>query len=462
MTFNGCPAKGDLSDREKRMILLRVKVTDLRPERSFMKTTDSIALSYNTVKSNRLRTAITVVIIALGIMALIAIITAVEAVNQSLTASFSTMGANAFSIRFKERNVQFGGGPNRDGTKKSNRKALVNKQSSKGKLITYEEAKAFKSRYNFPAIVGIALPGPGGVIANTDTKKTNPDLRVTGGDENYLQLNGYELSYGRDLIETDVASGRSVCIIGNVIAQKLFGENTRLAIDKIITVANSKYRVIGILKDKGSSAFMNADKVVITSYNNIRRIYGAENKSYNIAVMVNDLKLMDVAVGEARGAFRPVRKLDVREEDNFYIDKSDSIAQTLMKNLGFLKYATLAIALITLIGAAIGLMNIMLVAVNERTKEIGLIKSLGGKSSEIRAQFLWESIIISLMGAAVGILTGILFGNIVALLLKTGFVVPWAWIIIGVLVCSLVGLLAGIYPAYKAAKLDPIVALRYE
>ncbi len=427
-----------------------------------MKTADSIGLSYRTIKSNRLRTAITVIIIALGIMALIAIITAVEAVNQSLTQSFSTMGANAFSIRYKERNGHFGGGPNGDDETKKTKRNAVKKVSNDGKLITFDEARAFKQRYNFPAKAGIALSGPGGVIIRTETKKTNPDNRVIGGDENYLQLNGYELSSGRNFNEADVESGRSVCIIGNTVAQKLYGDNTQLAIDKIITVGVNKYRIIGVLKDKGSSAFMNADKVIITTYNNIRRLYGSTSQSYNIAIMVTDLKMMDAAIGEAKGIFRPVRKLDVKEDDNFYVDKSDSIAQSLMKNLGFLQYATIAIALITLIGAAIGLMNIMLVAVNERTKEIGLIKSLGGKAADVRAQFLWESILISLMGAIVGIVAGILFGNIVAILLKTGFVIPWVWVIAGVLVCSLVGLLAGLYPAYKAAKLDPIVALRYE
>jgi putative ABC transport system permease protein len=427
-----------------------------------MNTSDIISLSYRTIKSNKLRTVITVIIIALGIMALIAIITAIEAVNQSLTKSFSTMGANAFSIRFKERNIHFGGGPDRAAAKKTKRSSLKEKSSSEGKIITLDEARLFKDQYSFPATVGIALSGPSGIIVNDELKKSNPDIRVIGGDENYLQLNGYELSAGRNFSRSDVESGRSTCILGNAVATKIFGDNVLKAVDKIITVANSKYRVIGVTKDKGSSAFMNADKVVITTYNNIRRVFGSDNKSYNIAVMVNDMKMMDVAVGEATGSFRPIRKLNVKEDDNFYIDKSDSIAQSLMTNLGFLKYATIAIALITLIGAAIGLMNIMLVAVNERTKEIGLIKSIGGKSLDIRNQFLWESVLISLLGAVAGILAGILLGNLVALMLKTGFVVPWAWVVAGIFVCSVVGLVAGLYPAIKASKLDPIVALRYE
>jgi len=395
-------------------------------------------------------------------MALILIMTAIEAVNQSLTTSFSTMGANAFSVRFNERRMHMGGGPNESETKKVKRNSLRSRSSNEGRMITYDEARAFKERYRFPALVGVGINGPGGVIANNESKKTNPDIRLVGGDENYLTLNGYEIEAGRNFIEADVESGTGVCILGRAVAEKLYGENATRAVEKVITVADNKYRVIGVLKDKGSSAFMNADKVVITTYNNIRRTFGTEGKSYTIAVMVNDMKMMDVAVSEAIGTFRPVRKLDIKEDDNFYIDKSDSIAQSLMTNLAFLRYATIAIAFITLLGAAIGLMNIMLVAVNERTKEIGLIKSLGGKSSEIRAQFLWESIIISLMGAVAGIVTGILLGNLVGLALNTGFVVPWAWVITGVIVCALVGLLAGLYPAYKAAKLDPIVALRYE
>ncbi len=422
---------------------------------------DTLALSWKNISGNKLRTAITVAIIALGIFALILIITSIKAASNSLTTSFSTMGANSFSLRFKDRNIRIGGGRQNENAKKS-KSALRVKKSNMGKVITYDEARAFKERYHFPAKVGLALVGPRNIVCNTDRKKTNPDVTVLGGDENYLELNGYKIAYGRNFTESEVGSGRSICMLGSGVAKKLYPDNPAKAVDKVVSVDHTPYRVIAVLEDKGSSAFFNTSKIVVTSYNNIRRLYATQNSSFNIGIMVSDLKMMDVAIGEAKGTFRPIRKLDVKDEANFYVDKSDSIAEALLTNLGFLEKGTIGIAFITLIGAAIGLMNIMLVAVNERTKEIGLIKALGGKKEDIRAQFLYESVLISLLGAVVGIVSGILLGNVVAILLNTGFVVPWGWVIAGIFVCSFVGLAAGLYPAYKASKLDPIVALRYE
>jgi putative ABC transport system permease protein len=421
---------------------------------------DSLSLSWKNIKGNRLRTAITVIIIALGIFALILIITAITAASNSLTSSFSTMGANSFSIRFKDRNIRFGNSSD-NSEKKS--KTKTERKSTLGIPISYEEARTFKERFNFPgAKVSIALRGPGNIVVNTNKRKTNPDVNVFGGDENYLEINGYKISYGRNFTPLEVSAGRNVCMIGSAVATKLFPDNVAKAVDAVINVDHIPFRVIAVLEDKGSSAFFNTSRIVITPYNSIRRVFSGRSSSYNIAVMVPDLRLMEVATGEATGVFRPIRKLSVKDEDNFFIDKSDSIAEALLTNLGFLEKGTIGIAFITLIGAAIGLMNIMLVAVNERTKEIGLIKALGGTKKDIRSQFLFESVMISLMGAVAGIIAGILVGNLVALLLNTGFVVPWNWVLAGIVVCSIVGLAAGLYPAYKASKLDPIVALRYE
>ncbi len=422
---------------------------------------DSLALSWKNVKGNKLRTAITITIMALGIFALILIITAIKAASLGLTSSFSSMGANSFGIRFKDRNINFGGGRKSD-TKKS-KLGKVEKKSNTNIPISYDEAKIFKNRFIFPGTkVGLALRGANNIIANTSTKKTNPDVSITGGDENYLELNGFKLAYGRNFSPTEVEAGRNVCLIGSGVAQKLFPDNNAKAIDAIINVDHIPYRVIAVLEEKGSSAFFNTSRIIITSVNNIRRQYASQKSSYTIAVMVNNLKLLNLAVGEATATFRPIRRLAVVDDDNFFIDKSDSVAQSLLKNLGFLEYGTIAIAFITLIGAAIGLMNIMLVAVNERTKEIGLTKALGGTKKDIRSQFLFESVIISLLGAAVGIVSGVLVGNLVGLFFKTGFVIPWLWVGIAVVVCTIVGLLAGLIPALKASKLDPIVALRYE
>lgn len=422
---------------------------------------DSLSLSWKNITGNKLRTSITIIIIALGIFALILIITAITAASNSLTSSFSTMGANSFSIRFKDRNIRFGGGQRSSSEKKNS--SLKQKKSNEGIPISYNEAKAFKERFSFPdSKVGIGLRGPSNIVVNTSKRKTNPDISLIGGDENYLELNGYKIAYGRNFTETEIETGRNICLIGSAVAAKLFPDNNARALDAVISVDHVPYRVVAVLQDKGSSAFFNSSKIIITSFNNIRRLYSTQTTSYNITVMVSNLKLMDVATGEAKGTFRPIRKLETRDADNFFIDKSDSIAEALLTNLGFLEKGTIGIAFITLIGAAIGLMNIMLVAVNERTKEIGLAKALGGTRKDIRSQFLFESVLISLMGAVAGIISGILVGNIVALLLHTGFVVPWGWVIAGIFVCSFVGLGAGLYPAHKASKLDPIVALRYE
>ncbi len=424
-----------------------------------MKLSDSLSLAFRTVKSNKLRTGITVTIIALGITALIGIITAIASMNQSLTESFSTMGANSFSIHYQDRQIHIGG---RRQVKKTSLHALKQKKSDNGKIITYEEAKLFKERYTFPALVSISINGPQNVVVNNDQVKTNPNISIMGVDENYLAQSGYTLEEGRNFNRIDVQDGRSICILGNSVAKKLYGDNTSRALDKIIAVAGIKYRIIGLLKDKGSSAFFNADNIVLTSYNNIRRLFTTEGTTYNLGVMVDDIKDLDAAISEAKGTFRPIRKVAIDEDNNFYIDKSDSIAEVFMSSLGTITTAAAFIGLITLIGAAIGLMNIMLVAVNERTREIGLIKAIGGTKRSIRTQFLFESVLISLIGAIFGIVSGVLIGNLVGMLLHTGFVVPWFWVVLGIVVCSAVGLFAGLYPAIKAAGLDPIVALRYE
>lgn len=423
---------------------------------------ESFKYSWRNIIANKLRTSITVIIIALGIFALILIITSIKAASNSLISSFSTMGANAFSIRYKERNMSFGH-RDRSPATKSNKKNLQFRQSNTGIPISYDQARLFKERYTFPgAKVGVALRGATGIVVNNSQSKTNPEVNLFGGDENYLELNGYEIEYGRNFSPGEVSSGSNVCILGNAVAKKIFGDNTLRAVDAIVNVDHRPYRVIAVLKDKGSSAFFNSGKVVLAPLNKIREIYATSENSYNVVVKVDNMDAMPLAIGEATSAFRSIRKLAVKDVDNFYIDKSDSIAETLLKNLGFLEIGTIGIAFITLVGAAIGLMNIMLVAVNERTREIGLAKALGATRNSIRVQFLFESVLISLMGAVAGIIAGILLGNLVAVLLHTGFVIPWGWVFSGIFVCFSVGILAGLYPAIKASNLDPIVALRYE
>jgi putative ABC transport system permease protein len=424
-----------------------------------MKLSDTFSLALRTVRANRLRTGLTVAIIALGIASLIGIRTAIEAMTQKFTESFSSMGANGFSIRYRPA---FQMRMDR-ASQKVNKGQRKKKISNANKPITKYQAETFKESYKFPALVSLSMTGTNNAIVSSGSKKTNPTIWVTGGDENYVDLNAYTVEAGRNLNALDMETGRNVCLLGKDVATKLFGENSERIVDQIVRINNISFRVIAVLGAKGATLGRSRDELVVTSYNSARRFFNSNaNTSFSIGVKVADIQLLDAAMGEGEGVFRSIRKVGTTEEDNFLIDKSDSFVELLLKNISMFTGAAIVIGFITLMGAAIALMNIMLVAVTERTKEIGLVKAIGGKHSTVRQQFLFESVIISLLGAFFGIVVGILLGNSVSLLMSTGFVIPWLWILFGVVICTVVGLLAGIYPAQKAAKLNPIQALRYE
>jgi len=393
-------------------------------------------------------------------MALVGIITAIKAMNQKFTESFSTMGANGFTIRYKERNIHFGG-DNDSELKLSKKSKKKEKKSNLGKSITKDEAEQFVRSYNFPAAKSISIFGNRNNIVSHETRKTTPNVAMFGGDENYLLLNGFTLTSGRNFNSMDVQTGRNVCILGYDIAKKLFKEGNATAVNAIVRLNDIPFRVLGVMASRGSSFGFSRDNVIITTYRNVDRNFPS-GFSYVVGIMTYDLRQVNDAMGEAEGNFRSIRKLTTTEDNNFILDRSDSIAEKAMKSLGFLTVSATVIGLITLIGAAIGLMNIMLVSVSERTKEVGLVKAIGGKSKMVRRQFLLEAIIISILGAVFGIALGIMVGNLFSMVLNTGFVVPWNWVIYGILICTIVGLVAGLYPALKAGRLNPIEALRYE
>ena len=428
-----------------------------------MQFADIFSLAFRTIRGNKLRTGLTVSIIAFGIMALIGIITAIQAMNQKLTESFSTMGANGFTIRYKQRNIQFGqgGGRNNSEMKLSQKGIRKERTSNLDKKITIQQAELFVDSFQFPSTIGIGISGGRNSIISYETRKTSPNIFLLGGDENYLALNGFAVEVGRNFNRLDIQSGRNVCLLGYDVANKLFKQGLQGSVNKIVRINSIPYRVLGILESRGSSFGFSRDNVVLTTYTNMQRNFNTGG-SYNIAIQASDINQVPAAMGEAEGLFRSIRRLNTTEQSNFVLDRADSVAEKAMNSLGFLTISATVIGLITLIGAAIGLMNIMLVSVSERTREVGLIKAIGGKRRSVSRQFLLEAIIISILGAFFGIILGVAVGNLFSFVLKTGFVVPWNWVFYGIVICTGVGLAAGIYPARKAGKLNPIEALRYE
>ncbi|UCH15143.1 MAG: ABC transporter permease [Bacteroidales bacterium] len=406
---------------------------------------ENIKVSLGSIRSNLVRTVLTVLIIGVGIMALVGILTAIDSIKSIINQQFAIMGTNTFIIESRSFNVQIG--------KKKYRK-------KNHPYITYRQAREFKDSYNYPAVVSVFTYASGTSTVKYKSNKSHPNVTVIGTDEDYIYTAGYKIQLGRNLSVQDIELNRNVVILGNGLMKKIFKKKTDV-LNEVVSVGNGKYRVIGILEDKGSSIGGN-DNLCLLPYTNVRQYFSVPGRNYSINVTPDSEVLYDEIVGQAESVFRIVRNLDVRDESDFNITKSDFLSNILNDTIKKVLIAATIIGFVTLFGAAIGLMNIMLVSVTERTTEIGIRKAIGAKNNIIKQQFLFEAIIICQFGGILGILLGILVGNIVSLVLKSAFIIPWLWIIGGLALCSMVGLVSGYFPAVKASKLDPIVALRYE
>ncbi len=407
---------------------------------------ENIKIAFQSIRGNLVRSVLTILIIAVGISALVGILTAIDSIKNSITAEFTRLGANTFSLQSRSMQVHIGN------------KRYRSKNYS---YISYFQARAFRDRYNFPAVVSISVFATQTATVKYESKKSNPNITVRGIDDNFLQTAGYEVEYGRGLSFQESFDGNNVALVGSALVKKLFPKDVD-PLGKFISVGNGKYLVVGVLKDKGSGFGSGGDQIVLLPFTNVRQYFPRPQMNFRISVMPKSPQLLDAAIGESEAVFRNIRGLNTTDDSDFIVEKSDNLVNVLLDNIKYVTLAATIIGFITLMGAAIGLMNILLVTVAERTREIGIHKAMGANSHSIKQQFLIESIVIGQLGGLLGIFLGILAGNGVSALIGSSFIIPWQWMLGGVVLCLFVSLASGVLPAIKASKLDPIEALRYE
>lgn len=409
---------------------------------------ENIREGLRAIKGNLLRTVLTGLIISIGIMSLVGILTAVDSMKYSLEQTFSSLGANSFDIR---------------------RKGFNNRGSQEGRVervypeISYDEATRYKELMEGTGRVSLSAYISGATVVKSTIDKTNPNINIISGDENYLLNQNMNLGSGRGFSAFELENGTNVAIIGSEIQEKLFPKVD--PVGEFVTFLGRRFKVIGTLEKKGGSMGGGSDRRIIIPLETGRQIprMGDNQLNFEIKTAINRPEELNFVMGEATGTMRNVRQDPLGQEDSFEIRRSDSALESLNEISGYLKAGGFIIGFITLLGASVGLMNIMMVSVNERTREIGVRKALGATSIQIRQQFLIEAIVICIMGGILGIFLGIMIGNGIASLIgEGGFIVPWLWVTVGLSICVMVGVMSGYYPAYKASKLDPIESLRYE
>jgi putative ABC transport system permease protein len=407
---------------------------------------ENIKEGIKSIKANKLRTFLTAALISIGITSLVGILTAIDGIQNSIDKSFSSLGANTFDIEDRRTGRGSSGG----------------KKEKSYPKVTYDQLLTFKEKYEGPGVASIYTVITGQAEVKYGSKVTNPNQVVRGGDENYLTVDGYDIEKGRPFSANESLNGSYVALVGSDVIDELFGDSS--PIGKKISLLGSKFRIVGTIAEQGgASGTSNIDRTIIIPMQTARIVAPERNFGYEIAVSVPDPTQMENAMAIARGLMRRIRKDRPGQEDSFELSASKSLAQRIGSITGNLRIGGFVVGFLTLLGASIGLMNIMMVSVTERTREIGVRKALGATPLKIRQQFLIEAIVITQMGGIGGIILGMGIGNLTStVLFNSDFIVPWLWMFVAVMIGIVVGLISGYIPAHKASKLDPIDSLRFE
>ena len=409
---------------------------------------ENVKIALGSIRTQLLRTILTIVIITIGITALVGILTVVAAFENNLNSTFASMGSNTFNINQYKTQLRGNGG--------------VNKIEKINPIITYPEAKAFKEKYSYPLTqTSLSFIATSSAEVKFENQKTDPEISVLGIDEYFLANSGLEVTQGRNFNPFDISNNVYYCIVGSDFVSKGLLKDVN-PIGKIISIRGAKFKVIGVLKEKGSTFGNSQDLRIMIPIQVARSLFSAPNINYSLSTMIQKTELLDDAIDNAIFTMRKIKKLNPVEEENFGVSRSDDLVNRIASITGFLGVSAWLIGLITILGSSIALMNIMIVSVTERTREIGVRKALGAKKSAIAFQFFIETITVGQIGGIFGILFGILVGYGISSLLNLAFVTPWQAIFAAFATSFFVGLVSGLYPAIKASQLDPIEALRYE